>query len=397
MKNIKIFIFLSLSILVIACKRDNPEEPKHYTVTVYQSQQVSKTNSLPTYVHYLPWFGTIDYTGYWNHWGSNTNNIKSNGERDISAVYYPLIDLYDNDDPDYLEYAFLCMKLCGVDGVFIDYYSELSLNDYPFNFTRTIAAMDMADKVGLKYAVVYEDQVVVAAANSGSYTKLSALTQNFNYLKAHIFNRANYVKVGGKPLFMIFGPSSGLTGTQWRSVIQQDAIFVGYYSDVQSASFQSYVDGTMSWTGASSNEATELNQCQTNSNYNTCIAGAMPGFETVNPGGPYTDPRNGANFSEGLQNAKTKNPAFLQIPTWNDWQEGTTIEPSVEYGYTRLQLLQSFTGVSYTQTELELTVQLYQKRKKYKGKSYENEVLDQVFYDLLSLHIDEAKQLLSTL
>jgi hypothetical protein len=399
MKYLKKYILLVAFIpLLFACKRDKPAtapSTPSYAVTVYQPQKVAITNSLPTYVHYMPWFGSKEFSGSWHHWGNNADNIKANGQKDIPTVYYPLIDLYDNKDSSYLEYAFLCMKLCGVEGVFIDYYSELKLNDYAFNFERTIAAMDMADKVGLNYAVVYEDALLIAAAGSSVSGQANTLTNNINYLKTNIFNRPNYVKVGGKPLLMIFGPSSSLTGTDWRSIIHQDMAFVGVTWKPQTPSFKPYLDGVMSWTGASSAAAAELNQCMID--YNVCIAGAMPGFETVNAGDPHTDPRNGDNFREGLQNAKAKNPSFLQIPTWNDWQEGTTIEPSVEYGYSRLEILQAFMGVSYTKADLELTVQLYQKRKKFKGKTYENQVLDQVFYYLVSLQMDQARQLLNTI
>ncbi len=400
MNHKKNILLIAFAILLFACKRDEPSTAPTtptYKVTTYAPQKVAKTNSLPTYIHYMPWFGSKEYSGNWNHWGNSPDILKSNGQRTIPTVYYPLIDLYDNKDSVYLEYAFLCMKLSGADGVFIDYYSELKLNDYPFNFERTIAAMNMADKVGLNYAVVYEDNLLNSAA-SGSAAQVNILTQNINYLKANIFNRPNYVKVGGKPLFMIFGPSSSLTGSDWRSVIQQDVTFVGVEFKVNlQPAFQPSLDGVMSWTGASANEANELTQCL--SNYNICIAGAMPGFETINPSSsnPNTDPRNGDNFREGLQNAQTKNPTFLQIPTWNDWQEGTTIEPAVEYQYSRLEILQNFLGVSYTKDDLALTVQLYQKRKKYKGKTYENQVLDQVFYYLVSLQTDQARQLLNTL
>jgi hypothetical protein len=368
-----------------------------YDVTVYQPQSVTKTNSLPTFAHYMPWFGSKEYSGTWTHWGNNADNFVSPGKRDIPMVYYPLIDLYDSNDPAYMEYALLCMKLSGIDGIFIDYYSEMQLYDYPFDFKRTTAAMDMADKVGLKYAVVYEDNILTAVYNAdqGVHPLTYYLTNNVNYLKKNIFNRSNYLMVNGKPLFMIFGPSANLTGTQWRSVIQQDVSFVSVFWKPQDAVFKASVDGTMAWTGQSSATNYELDQCL--ANYSLCIAGAMPGFETVPSTSNNADPRNGDNFREALNYAKTKNPTLLQIPTWNDWGEGTNIEPSVELGYQRLQIVQQFLGVQYTTDDLALCVQLYQKRKQYKGKQYENQVLDQVFYYIVSLQMDKARSLIATI
>src|SRR6187402_1489119 len=182
-KNILFFAFACL--LLVACKRDKPSSPepaKTFTVTVLAPQKVAKTTSIPTYIHYMPWFGSTEYSGGWHHWGSNADIIKD-GKRDIPAVYHPLVDLYDSKDPAYLEYAFLCMKLGGADGVFIDYYSELNLNDYPFNFERTLAAIAMAEKVGLNYAVVYEDALLIQAANNNMGTQAEVLTKNYTYLK----------------------------------------------------------------------------------------------------------------------------------------------------------------------------------------------------------------------
>lgn len=367
-------------------------EERMFDVTVFEPSSVSKTYTVPTYAHYMPWFGSKDISGNWHHWGEEADMILTDGKRKIPTVYYPLIDLYDSNDEDYLEYSFLCMKLAGLDGVFIDYYTNTELFDFPFNLERTLSAIDMCEKIGLNYAVVYEDWTLNSAEENGLGNQIDLFRNNIDYLESNIFNRPNYVHYQDKPLFMIFGPQSKLTGEEWRSVIKDNLSFAGVIWMVDET-ISSYFDGVMSWTGDSDGAANELSNCQ--ENYNLCIAGAMPGFETLREGWPVTDPRDGENFREGLQFAKDKNPTFLQIPTWNDWEEGTIIEPSLEFGYSRLETLQNFLGVSYTKEELELTVQLYKKRKEHKGKVYENQVLDQVFYYLISLQIEEAKNLIN--
>ena len=107
--------------------------------------------------------------------------------------------------------------------------------------------------------------------------------------------------------------------------------------------------------------------------------------------------RNGDLFKETLEIAKTANVDFIQLITWNDWGEGTAIEPSKDYGFNQLTIVQEFVGIDSNPSDLELTVKLYQKRKEHKGKELENKKLDQVFYYLISLQLDKARNLLNEL
>ena len=104
--------------------------------------------------------------------------------------------------------------------------------------------------------------------------------------------------------------------------------------------------------------------------------------------------RDGALLRETLNNAKNTNSDFIQLITWNDWGEGTAIEPSQEYEYQQLEIIQEFLGMSLNPGSLALTVELYQKRKEHKNKLLENKKLDQVFYYLISLQFDKARDLL---
>jgi hypothetical protein len=100
---------------------------------------------------------------------------------------------------------------------------------------------------------------------------------------------------------------------------------------------------------------------------------------------------------ETLNNAKNTNSDFIQLITWNDWGEGTAIEPSLEYEYQQLEIIQDFLGIPLNPGSLALTVELYQKRKEHKNKVLENKKLDQVFYYLVSLQLDKARALLDQL
>lgn len=54
----------------------------------------------------------------------------------------------------------------------------------------------------------------------------------------------------------------------------------------------------------------------------------------------YLGDRNGETLRESLTRALTNNCSLVQIVTWNDYGEGTAIEPTKEYGFRDLCLIQ---------------------------------------------------------
>ena len=78
------------------------------------------------------------------------------------------------------------------------------------------------------------------------------------------------------------------------------------------------------------------------------------------------------------------------MSTWNDYGEGTTIEPTREYGFQYLVALQQFAGVSYRQANLELIYRWYTLRQ-----SKPNDPRVQTAYQaLVRLEIDKAREIL---
>jgi hypothetical protein len=54
---------------------------------------------------------------------------------------------------------------------------------------------------------------------------------------------------------------------------------------------------------------------------------------------------------------------YIQIVTWNDYGEVTMIEPTREFGYTFLTLLQEKLGVKHNQADLEQVTKIFHQRK----------------------------------
>ena len=378
-------------------------EEREYEVVPFDPVKVSKTNNLPTYAHYMPWFESPEYSEFgnsnFNNWGQHWTMSNVNPESgSVASHYTPLIGAYDNGEPHYCEYAVVCMKLSGLDGIMIDYSSQTDFYDWRMLHDHTLAIIPWLKKAGLKYSLVYEDNAARIGSENGLGTKKDLAASHFAYMQNNFFSDENYLKYNGFPVLMIFGPQSGITPEEWSDIVTNEVLVV-LNGQAENQGINEIVAGEYPWS--ETEDALKSTYPYCNDRYELCIGSAMPGFEDYYMQGGWgetllvIDPKNGQRFRDVLDIASQHDLDYLQVPTWNDWGEGTIIEPSLEFGYQRLEILQEWLGVEYDINDLELAVKLYEKRKEHKGKQYENQILDQVFYFLISLQIEEARELLN--
>ena len=358
----------------------------------------SKSNNMMIFAHYMPWFETpATAGGQWGwHWKMNTrdpNVVDASGRRQIASHYYPLTGPYASSDNAILDYQCLLMKYSGVDGVMVDWYGTSNLYDYAGIKRNTEALAQAVERNGLQLAIVYEDATLnnVSSTQSG---KVSRAKQDLDYLQKNFFNQDYYTRVGGKPLLLVFGPQGLTTQAQWTeamSVLSATPCFVclnGHSSRAGTLSQGEYV-----WVNPSPDYSVATR-------YNTYIAGAMPGFwDYYVEGGDRTtgyttyDREDGALFARQLNAALKAGLKYVQVSTWNDYGEGTTIEPTLEYGYKYLTALQQFAGVNYKQSHLELIFRWYKMRVAHPGDAR----VEQARVQLAALHPDKAQALIEAL
>jgi hypothetical protein len=116
-----------------------------------------------------------------------------------------------------------------------------------------------------------------------------------------------------------------------------------------------------------------------------------------NPTGyPLLPDNDGRTYRQTLERALKSGAEMIQVATWNDWQEGTQIEPSIEFGLRDLKVTQEFRrqqdpSFPFSESDLELPFRLYKLRKK--GKSAA--MLDRVSLALQQSQPSTARTLLN--
>jgi hypothetical protein len=118
------------------------------------------------------------------------------------------------------------------------------------------------------------------------------------------------------------------------------------------------------------------------------------------PGAGFVIPEsdaNGTTLNEtlALDQANSKNISGIQLATWNDFGEGTQLEPTVQDGFTDLEAIQKFTGVPYGLSQLEEVYNLYEAREDVLGNAAKEALLDQAAGDINNLDFTDAQNLIN--
>jgi hypothetical protein len=175
----------------------------------------------------------------------------------------------------------------------------------------------------LRWAIYYENE------SQGNPT-VTQLVSDLQYLSGKAFNHPSYLRVNGKPVVFVYADASDACGMADRWVQAKNAtggnvylvlkVFVGY------ATCASQPD---SWHQYS--PAVGYDQ------QGTYSAVASPGFWLV--GNPIRLVRDPVRFEADVKKVVASNAYWQLITTWNEWGEGTSVEPATEWGNTYIDIL----------------------------------------------------------
>lgn len=354
--------------------------------------------------HYMPWYQTPAGHGYWGwHWTMNhfdPSQTDANGRPEIASHFMPLTGPYDSSDDALLEYQVLLMKLSGIDGVIVDWYGMENFRDYAALNESTGKLFAAIKKAGLMFAICYEDQSILHMVQDNHLTSDEARAHGqdtLRYMQDHWFNDPSYVKVSGQPVLFVFGPQYFKSSTDWDalfSVLETRPALVTLDKHMISGALSSFPWPPM-FGIALNQKALEAYLTQfyrKASRWDTIVGGAFPGFYDiykeagVRASYGYLDAQQGETFRYTLQLALDQHSSIVQLVTWNDYGEGTNIEPSEEFGYQYLEMVQDARRAAdgpafvFTAADLRLPLQLFQLRKTNAGDAR----LDDVFNAIIA-------------
>ena len=363
------------------------------------------TRAKKVFAHYLPWY---DAAGIQE--GVRTGWCYEGDCTDLTNIHYsnePRIGEYTQFDEDVIEYHLLTMFVAGIDGLIINVNPQYSLQK---NITY-----EVLDKVNeLKTNYTNFDMSIILSYDNGNANQ-TIIEDYFTWMYDSIYHNSIYEDLifvddmTGKEVLQVWSESDNayyhqITETLWGTgnvlLMLRNAV---RFDDSE---------GNFHWIGNLTNDpanTTEWGQSYFNdfdwimarqedfglsdpASANTVKMGAVyPGFNDENVpdfwagGTPRYIQRDvdagiTLELTWGMQQSyaplrlggvnSVENP-WTQIITWNDWPEGTSIEPATDatYGYTPLIICQNeisaWKGVSntYTAACLEVPYEIYLARK----------------------------------
>ena len=205
-------------------------------------------------------------------------------------------------------------------------------------------------------------------------------------------------------MFLNFGPQYFKNNSQWQSIFSvldptnQPAFFTEDNKLPVGAGAFDWPPMWLSQNGVLSSGQLESYLSsfqQTAASWPAFISSAFPRFHDiyaqagVGASYGYLDDSNGDTLRATLGRAFTNASAIVQVVTWNDYGEGTIVEPTADYGYRDLGILQDFrrqyldSSFAWQTNDLTLASRVYNMRRQFSGNALVSAELDRVFTNLV--------------
>jgi hypothetical protein len=239
------------------------------------------------------------------------------------------------------------VKARGFDGVIIDWYG---LSDYTNSVALLIQTFLSSNPgFGLTYTIMID---------TGAYTSTATLQTQANYVQSQYLSDANYTKQGGNPVLMFWGP--GVGGVNYTTVRSVMGISMYWMFQGPGCLVNSWVDGCYDWVQPYSsgvNMSDPYNSTAALAYYGDVNGNAKGAMQCISAGfngmltgttawskGKYMPRDNGKCWltQAALINSNLcSNAVGIQVPTWDDWEEGSEIESAIQ---NNIAVVASVTG-----------------------------------------------------
>ncbi|MFZ4931825.1 glycoside hydrolase family 99 protein [Chryseobacterium sp. Mn2064] len=297
-------------------------------------------------IFYYGWYGNPATDGSYSHWNHEIlphwkdpkwNNLGHHqGGDDIGANFYPALGNYSSNDNKTIEAHMKMIKESGVGVVVVSWLGKDSFTDKSLS-----KYLDIADRFGLKIAFHIEP----------FYKNIIELKEQLAYLVKTYSNHHAFYKKEGKPLYYVYD-SYKIPKEEWTKMLSKnsketirntnlDALYIGLWVEKNDSEFfdKAGFDGFYTYFAS---EGFVFGSTVSNWKYLADYAKQhhLIFIPCVGPG--YSDTRirpwNEANFKsrnegryyENMFDAAIKvKPEFIGITSFNEWHEGTQIEPAI--------------------------------------------------------------------
>lgn len=310
---------------------------------------------------YYNWYGTPSFQkGKWAHWNECrgcTHDPEKSIERvsprdgktitvpDTGATNHP-VRLYDSNDPGVIREHLKMAERAGIDAFIVTWWGKGLFSD-----RALAAALDVArkEKSPVKFTIYYE------TVPQGAADPVEAILDDFRYLRQQYADHPNFLREDDKPVFFIYGRAMGqLKSPQWEVALaglrsMGPALLI---ADGFNPKWLALFDGLHEYNPVQrmvqkadmpERYRTTADMCRAAGKISA--ATILPGYDDSNIGRTRViklDREKGELYQRLWQAAIDAAPDWVLITSFNEWHEGSEIEPSIEWGELFLNLTRDY-------------------------------------------------------
>jgi len=298
------------------------------------------------HVHYYAWYANPKTDGHWSHWDhaviprSGPVTMRHNPPEDIGAPFYPEIGLYSSLEPETVQAHLDMIARAGIGVVNVSWWGPDNHDDQAAELL-----VREAEKKGMKVNFHIEPYPGRSAAS---------VKENLKYLIGKYKDSPAFYRVAGRnklPMFYVYD-SYLIPTEEWATILlpegpetirgaDHDAVMIGLYVKERDKELltEGGFDGvytyfaTKGFTQGSTPENWSEIREWTRSLGKLFIPSVGPGYDDL-PIRPWNEgnhrERDGGDYYDTMfQAAIEANPDMISITSFNEWHEGTQIEPAI--------------------------------------------------------------------
>ncbi len=305
------------------------------------------TPNYQTFCFYYNWYGNVESNGQDIHWAhpvmksspSDTTTGVIPGGKNIASNFYPQLGAYSSTDSATVVKHMQMLRSARIGVIVLTWWDKTN-----FGIQSVPLIMNEAARAGIKVCFHIEPY----RGRNAESTR-----ENIKSIIGQYGNHPALYKINGKPLFFVY--DSYITKAEdWATLLRPegkisirntpyDAIMIGLWVKKGEEDFfkQSGFDGFYTYFGATGFTfgSTPVNwnnmqawAAQNNKIFIPCVG---PGYidTRVRPwnGKTIRDRENGKYYDRMFKQAIDCKTPFVGITSFNEWHEGTQIEPAVPF------------------------------------------------------------------
>ncbi len=294
---------------------------------------------------YYGWYGNPQVSGKWLHW----EGVDPQRKQIATSTHYPVLGAYDSNDPKVIEQHCRWAREARLDGFIYSWWGIESYEENPLP-----RLLDAAQKHSLKVCLYYE-----AVPQPGDPR---SVLPELRYILQKYAAHPAYLKVEGRPvLFVYVRAMEQLSLAQWawalEAIRKEFPPGICAIGDSLGRSTARVFDGIHTYNPvlALENKPLEAIQPTLEAYYREALQAAgtfgriacatiIPAYDDtkIRTPGIRTDRFKGESYRKQWQAVLNLNPDWTLITSFNEWHEGSEIEPSVEHGERELRTTAQF-------------------------------------------------------